>query len=248
MGERAAWPLPRAGEEDSGGWERGQAGAGCRNSGSAETFAPRGVSGGAGTLTLEAAGIGVGVSGKQSLSAKRHRGEESNGTVADLGPACRVMRLSGLGVGGSGGGWQGRSQPPWVEAEQSTALVGSLAGPAVGRKEVARPLGSPSPLPFPHVATSPELQVPPAAAAAAATHSTSSPAGRQGLWTGDCTSLLCQQGGPRDCAVRKFGGFGGSVCQHWPWLCVKRSWIWGICGGASQGSQQGLPGLNQGYW
>lgn len=65
-----AWRLPRG----RGGGRLGtQAGAGVAIPGRAGTFAPRGVYGrrGEGTLTLEAAGIRVGVTEKQSFSKSK---------------------------------------------------------------------------------------------------------------------------------------------------------------------------------
>lgn len=58
-------PFPEAGEEE-GGWES-RLGLSVAIPGSAGTFALRGVYGGEGILTLEAAGIGVGVPGRPSF-------------------------------------------------------------------------------------------------------------------------------------------------------------------------------------
>lgn len=60
-------PLPETGEEE-GGWE-GRLGLSVAILGSAGTFALRGVYGAEGMPTLEAAGIGVGVPGRQSCKS-----------------------------------------------------------------------------------------------------------------------------------------------------------------------------------
>lgn len=62
---RASWPLPR-GRGGGGSWES-RLGLRVAIPGCAGTFAPRNVYGGEGTPTLEAAGIGVGVSERQSF-------------------------------------------------------------------------------------------------------------------------------------------------------------------------------------
>lgn len=117
-------PFPEAGEEE-GGWES-RLGLRVAIPGCAGTFAPRNVYGGEGTPTLEAAGIGVGVPGRQSC--KRSLGEQRKGRTGLVG---REMRRLWLGVGEQG--WR------WAEGVASWGGVSVVGKLAAGWAGVRRP-------------------------------------------------------------------------------------------------------------
>lgn len=201
-------PNPGAGEEEAG-WEHKQAGTQCRNSGQCETFAPRG---GCGGRDADSRGCRdrdrVGESGKQPLSQSESLGVRREGRDVESCPLRETdCLLEGRGLGGAQqrDGRLGRSQPGGEAVCSWEARKKRWPDPSAG---------SPSPQPLPTLLF-------PWAPGPREFRSSHRQHHHGRLSTGDCTILLSQQGGSRDCTARKSGGLGlgGFTPQLRPGLC-----------------------------